>query len=283
MAENSNQPIIIKKKKGGHGGHHGGAWKVAYADFMTAMMAFFMVMWLVGQKDDVREAVAGYFRDPGRFNVEGSSGMLKGSQSVLPVEDPTIGVNTNPSGKAEKPSTEEKKELTVAAQSILKELQQQEAFNRLHKNIRIQLTSEGLRIILNESENSPAFFEPGSAKLLQKSAAILITIARELGRLRNHLVIEGHTDAALGGNKDYTNWELSTERSNAARQLMEASGLYKGQVREVSGFADKFPMFKDNPLDERNRRITIVVLYPSRESQYDKLEVGADLMADLNK
>jgi len=283
MAENSNQPIIIKKKKGGHGGQHGGAWKVAYADFMTAMMAFFMVMWLVGQKDEVREAVAGYFRDPGRFNVEGSSGMLKGSQSVLPVEDPTIGVNTNPSGKAEKPSTEEKKELTVAARNILKELQKKEAFNRLHKNIRIQLTSEGLRIILNESENSPAFFEPGSAKLLQKSAAILITIARELGRLRNHLVIEGHTDAVFGGNKDYTNWELSTERANAARQLMEASGLYKGQVREVSGFADKFPMFKDNPLDERNRRITIVVLYPSRESQYDKLEVGADLMADLNK
>ncbi len=284
MAEKSSaQPIIVRKKKGGHGAPHGGAWKVAYADFMTAMMAFFMVLWLVGQKDEVKQAVAGYFRDPGKFMIEGSSGMLEGSQSVIPVENQTIGVNTNPTERVEKASSEEEKELTTAAQSILKELEKHEAFNRLHDNIKIQLTSDGMRIILNESENSPAFFEPGSAKLLQKSAIILITIARELGKLRNHLVVEGHTDAAFAGDKDYTNWELSADRANAARQLMEASGLYKGQVHEVRGFADKFPMIKDNPLDERNRRVTIVVLYPSRETKYDRLEVGADLMAEMEK
>ncbi|MFQ6008456.1 MAG: flagellar motor protein MotB [Candidatus Zixiibacteriota bacterium] len=284
MAENTTvQPIIIRKKKGEHGGHHGGAWKVAFADFMTAMMAFFLVMWLVGQKDEVKQAVAGYFRDPGKFKVEGSSGMLKGSQSVIPAEAPTIGVNTNPSERAVKPSSDERNELTVAARNILHELEKHEAFNRLRENVKLQLTSDGMRIILNESENSPAFFEPGSAKLLRKSAVILITIARELGKLRNHIVIEGHTDAAFAGDKDYTNWELSTDRANAARQLMEASGLYKGQVQEVRGYADKFPMIKDNPLDERNRRVSIVVLYPTRESKYDRLEVGADLMAELEE
>ncbi len=283
MAETTEQPIIIKKKRGGHGGHHGGAWKVALADFMTAMMAFFMVMWLVGQKDEVREAVAGYFRDPGKFQTEGSSGVFKGSQSVVPVENPTMGMPANPMQKEGAPSEQEKENLTLAARNILEELEKHEAFNRLRKNIKIQLTSEGLRIILNESENSPAFFEPGSARLLQKSAIILITIARELGKLQNHLVIEGHTDAAFGGDKDYTNWELSADRANAARQLMDASGLYEGQVREVRGLADKFPMIRDDPLDERNRRVTILVLYVSRERQYDRLEVGADLMAELEE
>lgn len=284
MAENPEQPIIIRKKRAGHGGHHGGAWKVALADFMTAMMAFFLVMWLVGQKDEVREAVAGYFRDPGKFKTAGASGVFKGSKSLLPAaEDPSRGGSIKPSKEDGGPSKEEKKELTLAARKILKELEKQEAFKRLRKNIKIQLTSEGLRIILNESEDSPAFFEPGSAKLLQKSAIILITIARELGNLKNHIVLEGHTDAAFGGNKDYTNWELSADRANAARQLMQVSGLYEGQMREVRGFADKFPMIQDNPLDERNRRVTIVVLYTSRESQYDRLEVGADLMADLNE
>lgn len=284
MADDSaQQPIIIKRKKGGHGGHHGGAWKVAFADFMTAMMAFFLVMWLVGQKDEVREAVAGYFRDPGKFLTEGSAGMMKGSKSVLPAKSQTIGVNTNPTEKKSGATEEEKKELTLAARKILKELEKQNAFQKLRNNIKFQLTSEGLRIILNESEDSPAFFEPGSAKLLQKSAIILITIAKELGKLDNHLVIEGHTDAAFGGKGDYTNWELSTDRANAARRLMEVSGLYEGQVKAVRGYADKLLMFPDKPYDDRNRRVTIVVLYKSSEDRYDHLEVGADLMEEIEK
>ncbi len=284
MAEDAEQqPIIIKKKKGGHGGRHGGAWKVAFADFMTAMMAFFLVMWMVGQKDEVRQAVAGYFRDPGKFKTEGTSGLLKGSQSVLPAQDSRQSSDIKPAKEGGEPSQQEKQQLTLAAQKIMKELDKQEAFRRLRKNVRFQLTSEGLRIILNESENSAAFFEPGSAKLLQQSAIILITIARELGKLKNHIIMEGHTDAAFGGGKDYTNWELSSDRANAARRLMEVSGLYEGQVRAVRGFADKLLMFPDSPMDERNRRVTLVVLYKSRESQYDRLEVGADLMAELSE
>ena len=160
MSEKAEQPIIIRKKKGGHGGHHGGAWKVAFADFMTAMMAFFLVMWLVGQKDEVKQAVAGYFRDPGRYNTEGKSGVLQGSQSIIESEGPSTGKAKNEK-TGSGPSDQEKNQLTLVAKSILTELTKQQAFQRLKDNISIQLTSEGLRIILNESENSAAFFEPG--------------------------------------------------------------------------------------------------------------------------
>ena len=181
MSDNSEQPIIIKRIKKGHGGHHGGAWKVAFADFMTAMMAFFLVMWLVGQKPEVREAVAGFFQDPGKFQAQGRAGVLKGSSSVIPNQNKPMSImkisDAEGSGKTEK--AEETLKLT--AKNILDELRKQEAFNKLKKNIKLQMSSEGLRIILNESENSPAFFEPGSAKLLQKSAVILMTIAKELG------------------------------------------------------------------------------------------------------
>ncbi len=280
MSDESTQPIIIKRKKGGHGGHHGGAWKVAFADFMTAMMAFFLVMWLVGQKQDVKEAVAGYFRDPGKYLKEGSSGMLKGTNNAIAADDPSIGLVKAPDRPQPLmvPSDAEKAEMTEAGQRIVRELEKEEAFGRLKKNIKIQMTSEGLRIILNESADAPAFFEPGSAKLLQRSAVILITIARELGRLKNHLVMEGHTDASLGSEASLSNWELSADRANAARELMEVSGLYTGQVREVRGYADKFPMFEGNPADPRNRRVTILVLYESRERQYDQMELGTELL-----
>jgi len=281
MSDESQRPIIIKKVKGGHGGHHGGAWKVAFADFMTAMMAFFLVMWLVGQKPEVRESVAGYFRDPGKFQTEGSSGFMKGTTGVIPNQKESIGnKKADPSKEASGPTDLEMKRLNEAALIIVSELEKLREFDQLKKNIKVQMTSEGLRIILNESENSPAFFEPSSAKLLQKSAVILMTIARQLGTIKNRLVIEGHTDASYAGNSDYTNWELSTDRANSARQLLEVSGLYEGQVREVRGFADQFPMITENPNDPRNRRVTIVVLYHARESAYDQMEVGANLLQD---
>ncbi len=280
MADNSQQPIIIKRIRKGGTGHHGGAWKVAFADFMTAMMAFFLVMWLVGQSPEVKRGVAGHFRDPGKYQRQGKSGVLKGSSALMDTksqQSKTPIKMDNDKSKAEG----EQKRMKLAARNILGELEKREELQRLKKNIKMQLTSDGLRIILNESEDVPAFFEPGSAKLLQKSAIILITIARELGKLDNHIVIEGHTDASFNGDKDYTNWELSADRANSARQLLEVSGLYEGQVREVRGYADKFPMIIEKPSDARNRRVTLIVLYESRESQYDEIEVGSDLMADI--
>jgi len=279
--QHEHPPIIVIKKKGGHGGHHSGAWKVAFADFMTAMMAFFLVMWLVGQKDEVKEAVAGYFRDPGKFETKAQEGVLQGGGSVIPSQGPPVGITKKPEETAGASTATDKIRLKKAAEKIIEELQKQAAFSQLKKNIRIELTSEGLRIILNESDDSPAFFEPGSARLLQQSAVILMIIAKELGNLENRLVIEGHTDAGYAGNKDYTNWELSADRANTARQLMDASGLWKGQVREVRGFADQFPMIIDNPNDGRNRRVSLVVLYQSRERMYDQVEVGEELMTEI--
>lgn len=280
---NTEQPIIVVRKRRGHGGHHGGAWKVAFADFMTSLMAFFLVMWLVGQKQEIKEAVAGYFRDPGKFEQEGRAGVLKGSSAAVRADAPPMTV-VNPVAKQDGSATGlERQQMELAARSILDALERQQEFQRLRKNIKLQMTTEGLRIILNESENSPAFFEPGSAKLLQQSAIILITIAAELGKLQNHLVIEGHTDASSGGQDGYTNWELSADRANSARALMDVSGLYAGQVRQVRGFADKVPMITGNPSDSRNRRVTILVLYKSLEDRYDQVEIGADLLADSTK
>jgi chemotaxis protein MotB len=248
---------------------------------MTAMMAFFLVMWLVGQKPEVREAVGGYFRDPGKFNKEGGAGVLQGSRGTIPIVAADIGLKSANADKPKGPSDKERQEMNSAARKITMELEKQEAFQRLKKNIKMQMTSDGLRIILNESEDSPAFFEPGSAKLLQKSAVILITIARELGQLDNRISIEGHTDANYSGTKNYGNWELSTDRANSARQLIEVSGLKREQIREVRGYADRFPMILNNPSDARNRRVTLLVLYQSSESTYDQLEVGTDLMAEI--
>ena len=281
MSDGSDQrPIIIKKVRKGHGGHHGGAWKVAFADFMTAMMAFFLVMWAISQSDEVKQAIGGYFRDPSGYG-QGGAGVLKGSQSVIPTESPDIGPTPKRNDESKGPSAKEKNLLSAAAKSILEEIKKQEAFQRLKKNVKMQMTSQGLRIILNEGANSPAFFEPGSAKLLQKSAVILMTIAHELGQLENSIVVEGHTDAGFTGRNDYSNWELSTDRANSARQLMEVSGLNHDQIHEVRGYADRFPMIEHNPNDARNRRVSLLVLYKSAESSYDKLEVGQDLMNEI--
>ncbi|MBD3402930.1 OmpA family protein [candidate division GN15 bacterium] len=276
------QPIIIKKVKKHQHGHHGGSWKVAFADFMTAMMAFFLVMWLVGQSEQVKRNVSEYFRDPGKYQTKGSSGVLKGSSSVLKRDGSSANTLIKEVIKKEHlPTSEERKRMASAAQSILGELEKQPAFKRLKKNVKLQMTSEGLRIILNESEDAPAFFEPGSSKLLQKSAVILMTIAEELGKIENSLVIEGHTDRSYTGDAAYSNWELSTDRANSARQLMEVSGLRDAQVREVRGYADKIPMIAHEPKDPRNRRVSILVLYQSRERAYDQMEVGSDLMAEI--
>jgi len=281
VSDDELQPIIVRRKKVSHGGHHSGSWKVAFADFMTAMMAFFLVMWLVGQSDRVKEAVAGYFRDPGKYQKQGKAGVLKGSDALIEMPHEQTAIVKPPQDKESSGAKDEADKLALVAREILEELEKQKEFERLKKNIKLQMTSEGLRIILNESEDAPAFFEPGSAKLLQKSAIILITIARELGKLENRVVIEGHTDKSGSNDGEYSNWELSADRANAARQLMQVSGLYGGQVREVRGYADRFPMIEGRPQDARNRRVSLIVLYQAREKMYDQIEVGEDLMSQI--
>ena len=238
------RPIIIVKKKGGHGGHHGGAWKVAYADFVTAMMSLFIVLWLLSSSKPVQEAVGGYFRDPsGTADKKGTINAGAGENFTLTKDDmPKL-----------KDQLEEK-------------IRQMNDFEKLKSHVEMTITSEGLRIELMESA-SGTFFDSGSPKLNVDGRDLLVTLAQELGKLPNRISIEGHTDSkpyATTGN--YSNWELSTDRANAARRLMQINGVGAAQVTQVRGFADQRLRKPENPLDPSNRRVSLIVQYTPKNT-----------------
>jgi chemotaxis protein MotB len=236
-----SQPIIVIKKKGGHGGHHGGAWKVAYADFVTAMMALFIVLWLMSQNDPVKKAVAGYFNDP------------KGTASLL-------GTTLSGTGNATVTATDKnQKELQDLKEKLEKQIEARKDLEKLAKQIEITITPEGLRIELIEDKNG-TFYQSGSAQLSQSGQELLALLAAELKTLPNQLLIEGHTDAAqYSKDANYSNWELSADRANSARRLLQQDGVRADQVTQVRGFADQMLRVKSNPFDPSNRRITILV------------------------
>ncbi|MDR3754699.1 MAG: flagellar motor protein MotB, partial [Terracidiphilus sp.] len=240
MASKS-QPIIVIKKKGGHGGHHGGAWKVAYADFVTAMMALFIVLWLMSQSDAVKKAVAGYFNDP------------KGTGSLL-------GTTLSGTGPGTQPAPEQnQKQLQDLKEKLEQQIQANKELEKLNKQIEITITSEGLRIELIEDKNG-TFYQSGSANLSSNGQELLALLAPELKALPNQLQIEGHTDAAQYSNgTNYSNWELSADRANSARRLLQQDGVRADQVTQVRGYADQLLRVKSNPYDPSNRRISILV------------------------
>ncbi|MCC7416240.1 MAG: OmpA family protein [Acidobacteria bacterium] len=256
MSQKIQEPIIVVKKKGRHHGHHGGAWKVAYADFVTAMMAFFLVMWLVGQKQEIRAAVAGYFRDPGVLQYDSGRGVLPGGG---PGVEPDGRPQPAAASAGEDADGAERRRLAAAGDRIRQQLMQAQEFAPLRDQIEVTVTAEGLRIELVEQSGS-SFFDSGSAVLLGESVRILQVIAAELGRLSNDIVIEGHTDSRqyAGGTDGYGNWELSADRANAARRIMMAAGVRRDQLRTVRGFADT-QLHLPDPFDARNRRVSIVV------------------------
>jgi chemotaxis protein MotB len=238
MAAKTQQPIIVIKKKGGHGGHHGGAWKVAYADFVTAMMSLFIVLWLMGSSDKVKKAVAGYFNDP------------KGTGSLLGTTLTGTGVEVISKSDENLKQLKEKLEAEIKAK---KELE------KLSKQIEITITPEGLRIELLEGKDG-TFFESGSARLSDSGQELLVLLAGELKTLPNALLIEGHTDATpYSTDNTYSNWELSADRANSARRLLQQSGVRQDQVTQVRGYADQFLRVKTNPFDPSNRRISLLV------------------------
>ena len=239
MSAPATPPIIIIKKKGGHGGHHGGAWKVAYADFVTAMMSLFIVLWLLSSSKPVQEAVGGYFRDPsGTSDKKGSSQAGTGENFILTKDNmPKL-----------KDQLEEK-------------IRQMQDFEKLKSHVEMTVTSEGLRIELTESA-AGTFFDSGSPKLKTDGRELLLALAQELGKLPNKISMEGHTDSKpYNGTGDYGNWELSTDRANAARRLVQANGIRPDQVTQVRGFADQRLRKLDDPLDPSNRRISLIVQY----------------------
>jgi chemotaxis protein MotB len=234
-------PIIIKKKVS-HGGHHGGAWKVAYADFVTAMMALFIVLWLMNTSKPVQEAISGYFKDPA------------GTAKKVGMDQP------GSSGSGQKVQVT-KQNMAELKEQLEKRIQSITDLEKLRKNIEMTVTPEGLRIELLESDKG-TFFNSGSPKLNQSGQEMLALLAEQLGQVPNHLSIEGHTDAKpYGGKSNYSNWELSADRANAARRLMSQSGLRTDQVAQVRGFADQRLRSPKNPLEASNRRVSIIVQY----------------------
>jgi chemotaxis protein MotB len=235
----SKKNIIIIKKVKAHGGHHGGAWKVAYADFVTAMMSLFIVLWLLNTSEHVRKAVAGYFNDPlGRSAMNGTA--AAGQDSNSPVTGDNIQQLKN-----------------RLEEAIMKARD----FKALSKQIEMTITPEGLRIELLESK-SGTFFDSGSANLNDDGREILGMLAKQLGAVPNHLSIEGHTDSQPYSNTSgYSNWELSADRANAARRIMQATGVRVDQVSQVRGYADQHLRLPQTPLDPSNRRISLIVQY----------------------
>ena len=233
-----SQPIIVIKKKSGHGGHHGGAWKVAYADFVTAMMSLFIVLWLMSSSSKVKEAVAGYFNDP------------KGTGKLLGTE------MTGKGGAVAEVSTEALEKLK---EKIEAEIKARKDLAKLSKQVEITITPEGLRIELIEDKNG-TFYELGSPRLSQGGQALLALLASELGTIPNSLLIEGYTDSTPYSNDNgYSNWDLSADRANSARRLLQTTGVRANQVTQVRGYADQMLRVKSNPTDASNRRISILV------------------------
>jgi chemotaxis protein MotB len=232
-------PIIVIKKKKGHGGHHGGAWKVAYADFVTAMMALFIVLWLLNASKQVQEAVGGYFKDPrGTAKVVGSN--RDGSDNYVALK---------------------KEDMSKLKDQLLRSIHHIDQQDLLKDQIEITVTPEGLRIELMESAKG-TFFELGNATPTPALRDLLAVLSHELAKLPNKVSIEGHTDSLVySGLRNYDNWDLSTDRANAARRLMETEGMESEQISQVRGFADRQPRLAQHPEDPSNRRVTLIVQY----------------------
>lgn len=247
-------PIIIIKKKGGHDGHHGGAWKVAYADFVTAMMALFIVLWLLNSSKQVQEAVGGYFKDP--------TGTAKKVGSDM------IGTGEN--------FTVSKDNMEDLKQQLQRAIREVPDFEKFKNHIDMTVTNEGLRIELTESA-SGTFFDSGSTKISKDGEDLIIALADELGKLPNQLAIEGHTDSKpYPPGATFGNWELSADRANAARRLMQMHSIREDQVTQVRGFADQRLRKKDAPLDPSNRRISLIVQYLMKKPPENALDAKSE-------
>jgi|TARA_Y100000589_G_scaffold66938_3_gene58549 chemotaxis protein MotB len=260
------QPIIIKRKKKVVGGHHGGSWKVAFADFATAMMAFFLVLWLTSTASPEQKlAVEGYFRDPVGFTEGGTPNPvdLEGSASVI--NEATQDVEANQiqlqdEVVEELADTLEQRRMEELFQELKKRIEESETLQQFKDQLLIDITDEGLRIQIVDRTGRP-MFDSGRAELKYYSQEILFELAKTLGSVNNKLSITGHTDATpFNGRPGYTNWELSADRANTARRALVAGGVRPEQIARVVGLADSVLFDQENPTAPVNRRISIIVL-----------------------
>lgn len=262
--------VVIQKKRrgGGHEGGHGGAWKVAYADFVTAMMALFIVLWIVGQNDKMKNSVAQYFKDPGAFHTtsRNQTGILPDSQTINPLK---AGMEKDGS------QVEEILKLRTEGAELAKAIKTTPTLEKFKDKVDITVTKEGLRIDLVE-ESEGLFFDIGSATLKTDAVNLLRVIAARIGKMPNTVVIEGHTDARPYSQANgYSNWELSSDRANAARRVLDKNGLREGQCVAVNGFADRRLKTPEKPLDFSNRRTSILVAFARKPSKSDQAQPPA--------
>ena len=282
-------PILIKKiKKGGGHGHHGGAWKVAYADFVTAMMAFFLLMWLINTTSpEQKRGIADYFAPASvSETTSGSGGILggtalgedgaKGAGSAAIIEemapkaenpddgsspDAAKGGESRASSEAMRAAMEKRENAAFAsaAQSLRQSLQDMPELAELSKNIIIDQTPEGLRIQLVDQEGRSLFNE-GQTQPNDRAKLLLRAVAKVVNQLPNRISISGHTSASLNGRKADTDWSLSSNRADASRRILQGSGVDADRVYQVSGKANSEPLYPDDPTLPGNRRIAVVLL-----------------------
>ena len=293
------QPIIIKRiKKGGHAAH-GGAWKIAYADFVTAMMAFFLLMWLLGSTTEGdKKGIADYFNSPLKVAMLGGSGagdatsILKGGGNNL-----AESVGQNKKGKSETADEKAKKKalraeqmraeaerLSALTQRVEEVIANDERLAKYRSQIQLDLTAEGLRIQIVDDQSRP-MFESGDTEVKGYMRDILRAIGHVLDEVPNRLTIEGHTDAKAfsAGERGYSNWELSSDRANASRRELISGGLSGAKVLRVQGLAASMLYEKGNPESPLNRRISIIVMNREAEDRFfsaARVESGEDAEAE---
>jgi len=258
--ENNGQPPIIKKiKKGGHG-HHGGAWKVAYADFVTAMMALFIVLWILGSSEEMKKAVAEYFRDPSFMLLGMGKSVIDGGRITPPTPSP-LGSSDSLAQKMM-----EKQRLTQMGEEIKEQLGSDATLKEILDQIKIEYTDEGMRIELVESLEE-AFFEVGTSSLNPQAFNILKLIGDKVSKMENLISIEGHTDSRPYANNGlgYTNYELSADRANSARRALVLGGVPENQILDIRGYADKKLKNFEDPFDIVNRRVSIIIKYSDQK------------------
>ena len=295
-SEDERPLIIVKRYRKVEGGHHGGAWKIAYADFVTAMMAFFLVMWLVTSiSKQQRAAIFEYFKNPsmeqGKSVHPAPGQMGPGGASTSPInlggglDAPRTSVtgtptelgsgsgiagsgasaqgpeaSHSPAGQETFPQAAENKRLEALLKELQEAISEGQALKPFKDQLLLDIMPEGLRIQIVDSQNR-AMFDVGDAKLKDYTATILRQLAPYLASVPNRISITGHTDATpYPGSRGYTNWELSADRANAARRTLVSSGLPASKIARIVGLADSAPMDRDHPLSPVNRRISIIVM-----------------------
>ena len=270
----NNQPIIVKRVKKVAGGHHGGAWKIAFADFATAMMAFFLVMWLMtSATPEQKKAISGYFQDPIGFTESASPYAIDLGGTPTPAPERTLNPDISETPESQPDETGvstdqietlaekmEQERLELLLQELQNKVEENPELQRFKDQILFEITQDGLRIQIMDAENRP-MFALGSANLQPYFEDILLAMADTIRTVPNKISISGHTDAKpFAGRGDFGNWELSSNRANAARRTLVAGGYPDEQVARVVGYASSALFDREDPFNPVNRRIDIVVL-----------------------